>query len=57
MIRADLIETRAGMASTVLNMLLIAMENDSSPTEGAIIQTISAAIELLNVPEKGGARD
>lgn len=57
MSRADLIEIRSDMAGAVLNMLLIAMENDSSPTEGAIIQTISAAIELLNVPEKGGARD
>lgn len=50
MSRADLIETRADMANAVLNMLLIAMENDSSPTEGAIIQTIAAAIELLSVP-------
>jgi len=49
--RSDLIETRADMARTVLNILLIAMEDDSPPAEGEINKAISAAIELLSVPE------
>lgn len=49
--RADLLESRTAMAKTVLNILLIAMEDDSPPVEGEINQAISAAIELLSVPE------
>lgn len=50
--RADILETRAKMASTVLNILLIAMEDDSPPVEGEVNRAISAAIELLSVAEK-----
>lgn len=49
--RADLIERRAKMAATVLNLLLIAMDDDSPPVEGEISEAISAAIELLSVAE------
>lgn len=49
--RNDLIETRADMARTVLNILLIAMEDDSPPAEGEINKAISAAIELLSITE------
>lgn len=50
--RADLLESRAKMASTVLNILLIAMEDDSPPADGEVNRAISAAIELLSVAEK-----
>lgn len=50
-IRADLIESRTEMARAVLNILLIAMADDSPPVEGEINKAISAAIELLSVPE------
>ena len=49
--RADLIETRAKMAATVLNILLIAMDDDSPPEGNEVQQAISAAIELLSVTE------
>ncbi len=49
--RFDLIETRGMMAKTVLDILLIAMSEDSPPTENAIINTIWAVTELLSVPE------
>lgn len=49
--RADQIETRADMAKTVLNILLIAMEDDSPPVPGEVNKAISAAIELLSVAE------
>lgn len=49
--RNNMIETRANMAKSVLDVLLVAMENDSPPTEEAICKTISAACELLSVAE------
>lgn len=48
--RADLIENRASMAKTVLNMLLWSMQDDCTPSESEVANAISAAIELLNVP-------
>jgi len=49
--RADLIETRADMAKSILDILLVAIENDSPPNEETISKAISAASELLSVPE------
>ena len=49
--RADLIENRSVMARTVLNMLLLSMQEDSPPAESDVINTIWAAVELLSVTE------
>lgn len=47
--RSDLIETRADMARAILDILLMAMDADSGPTQDVIVRTISAAHELLSV--------
>ena len=49
--RADLIESRASMARSVLNILLSSMQEDSPPVESEVINTIWAVTELLSVPE------
>lgn len=49
--RSDLIETRADMAKSVLDVLLASMENESPPTDGVVNKVVSAAIELLSVTE------
>ena len=49
--RADLIETRADMAKAVLDALLSAMQADNPIVPDLVEKTISAAIELLSVPE------
>ena len=48
-LRADKIETRAGMAKTVLDVLMIALDSDDPPTGDLVQKTISAATELLTV--------
>lgn len=49
--RSDLIETRADMAKAVLDVLLSAMQADNPIVPELVEKTISAAIELLSVPE------
>lgn len=49
--RADLIETRADMAKAVLDVLIAAMQADNPIVPELVEKTISAAIELLSVPE------
>ena len=49
--RSDLIETRADMAKAVLDVLIAAMQADNPIVPELVEKTISAAIELLSVPE------
>lgn len=49
--RADMIETRAGMAKAVLDVLLAAMQSDDSIVPDLIEKTICAATELLSIPK------
>lgn len=51
MSRADLIETRADMAKAVLDVLLAAMQSDDPIVPDLVERTISAATELLSIPE------
>ena len=48
-IRSDKIETRADLAKTVLDVLMIALDSDSPPTGELIQKAIGAATELLTV--------
>jgi len=49
--RNEMISSRAKLASTVLNMALAGMQDDCPLLEGEVMNAISAAIELLSVPE------
>jgi len=49
--RSDLIETRADMAKAVLDVLLAAMQADDPIVPDLVERTISAATELLSIPE------
>ena len=48
-LRADRIETRADMAKTVLDVLMIALDSDDPPAGDLIQKAIGAATELLTV--------
>jgi len=48
-LHADKIETRADMAKTVLDVLLIALDSDDPPAGELIQKAIGAATELLTV--------
>lgn len=49
--RNDLIENRSEMAKSVLDVLMMAMENDSPPVPRVVNSVIWAATELLRIPE------
>ena len=47
--RADLIESRANMAHSVIVVLMEAMENDSPPNESTVTNVLWAVNELLSI--------
>lgn len=47
--RADLLERRSEMAKAVLDILLIALDDDSPPTNEVAVTAIQAAAELLAI--------
>lgn len=47
--RVDLLERRNAMAKAVLDILLIALDDDSPPTSEVAVTAIQAAAELLTI--------